>query len=480
MNRTLLYIDRDPSVRLLLRKGLSAAGFEVLEAEDTALGRALARQARPAAVVVDIDGVDMPAADLVAALRSTPGLEGAALFASTARDQADHLGRVASCGFAAVLLKPLDLDALASHLEPYVLPREAAANAPLSDPSASGVAPLVLRALAPLVESLVETVSAADAILVLETGPSKEVVIAAAHSVRREAAAPAIGARIALDTVPWLAGAMRSREPVVIDAATIQASSLVPDGVSSLLVVPLIGARGTHGAVILGERRRRAFAFPPAQVDETVSEAGRIALVFEQLDGLRASIADSRREVERYRAQMTRAVAAGGPDRSDGHHEAVAELSLRVAQALGLGATETELVRHLAVVHDAGLTWLRQAVLPHVRISPGVREKLLDLHGDLGTEILGGLGWPAAMVDAFGPSGAPARHDEALDGLEVAARVVGTVAAYFGRLAGTGAGPRDRAQVVAALRKDSTAAAERQVVEALWTTLTEASAGGES
>src|SRR5262245_346185 len=104
MNRTLLYIDRDPTVRLLLRKGLSPAGFNVLEAEDVAQGRALARQTRPDVVLVDLDAVDMPAADLVATLRCTPGLEGAALFASTAQDQADYLGRVASCGFAAVLL----------------------------------------------------------------------------------------------------------------------------------------------------------------------------------------------------------------------------------------------------------------------------------------------------------------------------------------------------------------------------------------
>lgn len=475
MNRTLLYIDRDPSVRLLLHKGLSPAGFDVLEAEDAAQGRALARETRPAAVLIDIDGIDMPTADLVEALRRTPGLERAALFASTAEDRPDHLERAASCGFAAVLLKPLDLDALASHLEPYVLSSRPATDGTPPDPTASGVPSLVLRTLAPLVESLVDTVSAADAVLVLARGVGRDVVVAAAHSVRRGTALPAIGTRATLDATPWLADAIRTQQPVVIDATGLQVSSLVPAGVTSLLVVSVAGERGHHGAIILGERRRRTFAFPPAQVEETVREAGRIALVIEQLERLRTSITDSRRQLERYRTEMTRTVAGGGAGEPDEHQAAVADLSLHVAQTLGLGAGETELVRHLAHVHDAGLTWLRQAVLPHVRVSPGIRQRLLDLRGDLGCEILGGLGWPAAMVDAFGPTvGAASRHDEALEGLEIAARVVGTVTAYYGRLAGTPGRSHDRALAIAALTKEATGPVERQVIAALSTTLTTA------
>lgn len=206
-------------------------------------------------------------------------------------------------------------------------------------------------------------------------------------------------------------------------------------------------------------------------------EAGRIAFVIEQLERLRTSITDSRRQLERYRAEVTRTVAGGGAGEPDEHQAAVADLSLRVAQTLGLGAGETELVRHLAHVHDAGLTWLRHAVLPHVRVSPGIRERLLDLHGHLGCEILGGLGWPAAMVEAFGPTvGAASRHDEALEGLEIAARVVGTVTAYYGRLAGTPGRPPDRAHAIAGLAKDATGPAERQVIEALSAALTAADA----
>ncbi len=474
MNRTLLYIDRDPAVRLLVQKGLSPAGFEVLEAEDTAQGRALAREGRPDVVLVDLDGVDMPPADLVGALRGTPGLEGAALFASTAEDRPEHLEHAASCGFTDVFVKPLDLDALASRLDPHVQPRpvSAAAGDGALPVAASGVPPLVLRTLAPLVESLVENVSAADAVLLVDAGAGQDFVVAAAHSVRRGAAVPAIGTRVARDAAPWLAEAVQARQHVVVSAAEIPAAPLIAEGITSLLVVPLAGEARTHGALLLGERRRRLFAFPPAQVEETVREAERIVFVIEQLERLRVSVEDSRREVERYRAHLTRGVAAGGPGKSDEHHDAVADLSLRVAQALGLGIEETELVRHRAQLHDAGLTWLRQAVLPHVRVSPEIRDRLLDLHGDLSAEILRGLGWPTATVQALGAL--PRRADA---GLELAGQVVRTVTAYRGRPAGAAGRPRDRAQALAALRSEATGDAERRVVDALSAAL---SADGET
>jgi CheY-like chemotaxis protein len=465
MSRTVLYIDRDPTVRLLLQKGLAPAGFEVLEAEDPAHGRALARKARPDAVIVDLDAVDMPPAAVVEALRGAPELEAAPLFASTAEDRPEHLQYTTSCGFTAVLVKPLDVDALASQLEPHVQPRavgEAPAPPP-ADAGRAGVEPLVLHALGPLLESLIERVSVADAVVLLDVGVEGELVVAAAHSVRRGTVLPAHGTRVTPATTPWLAEGLRSSHPAVIDGTAVAPSPLVSDGTTSLLVVPL-GERGKHGAVVLGERRRRAFAFPPAQVEEIVAEAGRLAIVIEQLRRLPLAIAEARREVERYRVQVTRAIAAGGMDKRDEHHDAVVDLSVRVAETLGLGAEEVESVRHRAELHDAGIAWLRHAVLPHVQISPEVRDRLLRLRGELEAEICGGLGWPMP--------GAPA------DPTDTAARVVATVTAYFGRLAGTARRPSDQVQAVAALRKEASGAAERRVVDALATVVGPAAAVG--
>jgi len=486
MTRTLLYIDRDPSIRLLLQRGLSPAGFAVLEADDTAQGRAIARDARPDAVLVDLDAAGMRPAELVAALRGAPGLETAPLLASTAEDRPEHLEQAAACGFAAVLVKPLDLDALAARLESHVAPRAGAAPAaggrtpadtpprattPLGTPAAAGPSPaapgtpqasatppMLLRVLDPLVESVVENVSAADAVLTLG-GEDEELVVAAAHSVRPGATLPPSGTRIPLGAVPWLADAMRGRQPAVIDAATVAESPLMAAGITSLLVVPLTGEHGPHGALVIGERRRRTFAFPPAQVEEAVREAGRLVLVIERLARLNTAIAEARRDVERYRAQLTRTVATGGADHTDARDQALADLGARVARAMGLGADEIEHVRQRLLVHDSGRTWLRQALLPHVRVSADVRERLLALHGALGAEILRGLGWAPAIVDGGGPA-APASAD-------AAGRIVKTLVAWEERLAGTAAGSRDRLEALAAMRKDASGGMERRVLDAL-------------
>lgn len=475
MNRTLLHIDRDPSVRLLLQKGLSCAGFDVLPAEDIVQGRSLALGARPDAVLVDLDGVEVPPAQLAETLRHTPGLEAAALLASTAEDRPEHLQQAESCGFTAVLLKPLDLDVLASHLEPHVAPRPGRTTNDAPAARLPMTLPLVLRALAPLVESLVETVSIADAVIVLDPGAGP-VVVAAAYSVRPSAPLPAVGTRVTLDAVPWLAEAVRTQQPSTFEATELPSSTLIADGITRLLVVPLAGETRNHGAVVLGERRRRTFAFPPAQVEQAVRETGRIAFAIEQFDRLRTAIVEARRDVERYRAAMTRSVAAGASGHRDERHDAAVELSLRVAHTLGLGPAETERVRHRAEVHDAGHTWLRQALLAHVRVKPEIRDRLLDLHADLDAEILSGLGWPLARSSAPGGRLAWARPGDTPGGLELTVQVVRTVTAYCEKLAGKMDEPRERARAIASLRQEATGPEERQVLDALVTTLTAAGA----
>ncbi len=460
MTRTLLCIDRDPSVRLLLQKGLATAGFRVLGAEDAARGGDLARDTQPDAVLVDLDGLEVSPADLVATLRRTPGLERAALLGATAEDRPERLQRAESCGFAAVLVKPLDLDLLAARLEPHGARRVTAKTDGTAPAPLAAAQTLTLRTLGPLLESLVATVSAADAVLVLGSGEDPEVVVAAAYSVRPGARLPVVGARVTLDAVPWLREAMGGPQPLILDASQVQASALLAAEITSLLVVPLADEACRHGAVVLGERRRRTYAFPPAQVEETVREAARITFALQQLARLRASLAEARRDVERFRAQMTRRVAAGGTTEGASRHEAVLELGLQVARTLGLDDEETELIRLHAQVHDAGLTWLRQALLPHLRVSPEIRDRLLELRADLDAEILDGLGWSE-----------PHRLPSAGNEPELAAEVVRAVVGYRDRLAGTAGAPGDRATAIAALRQGAITPAARRAVDALATAL---------
>lgn len=72
MTQRVLVVEDDPAIRSLVRRMLSAAGYEVVEAADAASARraATAAAAEIDLVVTDVDLGDAQGPDLVAALRA--------------------------------------------------------------------------------------------------------------------------------------------------------------------------------------------------------------------------------------------------------------------------------------------------------------------------------------------------------------------------------------------------------------------------
>jgi two-component system, cell cycle response regulator DivK len=108
----ILVVEDDAESRMLERDVLTYAGYRVLEATSAEAGLALAREARPALIVMD---VRLPGMDGIAALRelrSDPVMRDVPVIAVTASAMNRDRRQIAAAGFDGYHDKPIDIDAL--------------------------------------------------------------------------------------------------------------------------------------------------------------------------------------------------------------------------------------------------------------------------------------------------------------------------------------------------------------------------------
>src|SRR3954447_19144324 len=113
----ILHIEDDPANRLLVRKLLTPAGFEVTDAADGLEGIRLALQQRPDLVLVDISIPGLDGYEVTLRLRSEPQLRGMPIVAITAEGDRDTSLAVGCDGF---LQKPIDARSFAEKLRGYL------------------------------------------------------------------------------------------------------------------------------------------------------------------------------------------------------------------------------------------------------------------------------------------------------------------------------------------------------------------------
>src|ERR1700760_2975548 len=113
----ILHIEDDPANRLLVRKLLTPAGFEVIAAADGLEGIRLALQERPDLVLVDIAIPGLDGYEVTLRLRSEPQLRGMPIVAITAEGDRDTSLAVGCDGF---LQKPIDARSFSHTVEGYL------------------------------------------------------------------------------------------------------------------------------------------------------------------------------------------------------------------------------------------------------------------------------------------------------------------------------------------------------------------------
>jgi signal transduction histidine kinase len=114
---TILHIEDDPANRLLVRKLLTPAGFEVIDAVDGLDGIKKARSSRPDLILVDIAIPGMDGYEVTLRLRSEPSLKGVPIVAITAEGSRDASLAVGCDGF---LQKPIDARSFARNIRGYL------------------------------------------------------------------------------------------------------------------------------------------------------------------------------------------------------------------------------------------------------------------------------------------------------------------------------------------------------------------------
>lgn len=109
---TILYIEDDPSNRLLVRRILEAEGYSVEEAVSGYAGLEKAAQIKPDLILLDINLPGVDGYDLARRFRETPGLRQVPILALTANVMKGDRERTLEAGCSGYIQKPIDVDRL--------------------------------------------------------------------------------------------------------------------------------------------------------------------------------------------------------------------------------------------------------------------------------------------------------------------------------------------------------------------------------
>ena len=104
-----LYIEDDPSARILLKKILSKPPFQYFEAPDGMEGMKIALQQRPRLIIMDIDLPDIRGDELTTQLKNTAELKDVIIVALTAIKTEEVKEKVLIAGCDGFITKPIDV-----------------------------------------------------------------------------------------------------------------------------------------------------------------------------------------------------------------------------------------------------------------------------------------------------------------------------------------------------------------------------------
>ena len=113
---TILIIDDEPDIRLIVRLSLQKRGLTVVEASGGQEGVRLARRERPDAILLDVMMPNVDGPTTLAALRAAPESAAIPVVFLTAKAQRSEVERLRDLGATGVLTKPFDPMTLADEV----------------------------------------------------------------------------------------------------------------------------------------------------------------------------------------------------------------------------------------------------------------------------------------------------------------------------------------------------------------------------
>jgi CheY-like chemotaxis protein len=118
MAATILVVDDEASARDLLRLHLSAAGYEVLVAEDAIAAGYMVLRRPPDLIISDVNMPHMDGFEFIAALKSDKTLPYIPVIFLTTMEEGDHRGK--ELGAVGYLTKPVRSDRLLAMVAQHV------------------------------------------------------------------------------------------------------------------------------------------------------------------------------------------------------------------------------------------------------------------------------------------------------------------------------------------------------------------------
>src|SRR5262245_10623047 len=116
----ILYIEDNTDNQRLVRRIMEARGYTVLQAKDGPDGIALARESRPALILVDINIPGLDGYETTTRLRGMEHLRGTPIVALTADSRVGARERSLVAGCDGYITKPIDARSLPEQLNEFV------------------------------------------------------------------------------------------------------------------------------------------------------------------------------------------------------------------------------------------------------------------------------------------------------------------------------------------------------------------------
>lgn len=118
--KTIFHIEDNFDNRLLVKRLLTASGYQVIEAESADRARTLLRTTHPDLILMDINMPDVDGYTLTQELKGYPTLVNVPIIAITANVMKGDRERTLNAGCDGYIEKPIDVDNFIAQLESYI------------------------------------------------------------------------------------------------------------------------------------------------------------------------------------------------------------------------------------------------------------------------------------------------------------------------------------------------------------------------
>jgi two-component system cell cycle response regulator DivK len=109
---TILYVEDNRENRMLIRRILTAEGFNIIESPGALEALELIKTLNPDLILMDINMPDMDGFTLTARFKEMPKLKGVPIIALTANVMRGDRERILDAGCDGYIQKPVDVDSL--------------------------------------------------------------------------------------------------------------------------------------------------------------------------------------------------------------------------------------------------------------------------------------------------------------------------------------------------------------------------------